>query len=413
MSRFQVDLGLRTATSLLVLSLVSSICTADAAAFKVLHSFAGAPDDGSIPAALATDAAGNLYGTTFYGGSGCSSPGCGVVYKIAPDGSETVLYNFQGGTDGGEPFGRALALDGAGNLYGTTTGGGGYAHGTVYKLSPNGVETVLYAFAGGLDGWDPESAVVEDTAGNLYGTTVLGGDLSCGADGCGTVFKLAPDGTKTTLYAFQGGNDGWGPWEVALDSSGNLFGTTELGGDSGCDGSGFGCGTVFKVAPDGTETILYAFTGGNDGAYPGGIVLNNSGAIFGTAASGGSHYCEDFGRQDPCGTVFKLSQDGTLTPLHDFDGNDGAFPNGNIILDEAGNVYGTTGAGGGNSCRKASGCGVVFKLGYSGAETVLHFFGSGKEAHYPGGLLRQGRDLYGTSQAGGPDKDGTVFRLKK
>ena len=171
----------------------------------VLHSFTGYPSDGARPyAGLIADSAGNLYGTTVYGGasSGVGGPGNGVAFKLAPDGTETVLYSFTGGSDGAEPY-AGLILDSTGNLYGTTAGGGASDWGVVFKLAPDGTETVLYSFTGGSDGTGPYAGLILDSAGNLYGTTAGGG-----ASDLGVVFKLAPDGTggytETVLHSFKG-----------------------------------------------------------------------------------------------------------------------------------------------------------------------------------------------------------------
>lgn len=288
--------------------------------FTVLHSFAGG-SDGANPDALI--AAGAFYGTTPYGGNGCSQyGGCGTVYELGSNGTETPLYSFQGGSDGAVPYANLVA-DSQGNLYGTTSQGGGtgcYGSGcgTIFKLAPDGSETVLYAFTGGNDGAYPESALTFDSAGNLYGTAGAGGGALCfSGAGCGTVFELAPNGTFTVLYAFQGGTDGAGPYTASLvaDSQGNLYGTTYYGGSpdicpiTNCGGpcNGDGCGTVFEVTPDGTETVLYAFTGGADGTFPENLawgVSTSSGELFGTTVYGGNlGDCAGNG----CGVVFELS----------------------------------------------------------------------------------------------------------
>src|ERR1700730_2392125 len=230
----------------------------------VLHSFAGS--DGSIPAAaLIADSSGNLYGTTFYGGAGCGgvvklSPGA----KVSP-GTETVLHSFTS-SDGENPE-AGLIADRAGNLYGTTVNGGpsgsgcggSSGNGVVFKLSPIGTETMLHSFTGGTDGANPVDigSLIADRAGNLYGTTQNGG-----ASNLGTVVKLYPGGIETVLHSFAGGTDGANPFAgLIADSSGNLYGTTTGGGASGG-------GVVFKLSPGGIETVLYSFTGGRDGAAP-------------------------------------------------------------------------------------------------------------------------------------------------
>jgi uncharacterized repeat protein (TIGR03803 family) len=318
-----------------------------------------------------------------------------------------VLYVFAGGSDGYIPFGD-LIEDTAGNFYGTTIYGGGngcaggYGCGTVFRLAPNGAETVLYSFAGGSDGAQPFASLIEDAAGNLYGTTSAGGGTGCAnGDGCGTVFKLTPDGTETLLHIFTGGSDGGNPQAgLIVDVRGNLYGTTANGG-SGCNG--YGCGIVFKLVPDGTETVLYTFTGGRDGATPyAGLIKDSAGNFYSTTAGGGRHNK---------GTVFRLAPDGTETVLHDFAaGSDGAFPYGGLIKDKSGDLYGTTPGGGIN--RK----GIVFKLAPDGTETVLHAFGGGTGGGvYPSfGVIKDKHgNLYGTTSNGPGDNDGAVFKLKE
>ena len=227
---------------------------------------------------MVQDSADNLYGTTPDGGASDA----GVVFKVAKHGKETVLYSFTGGDDGGNPF-AGLIRDSAGNLYGTTTYGGdlkcnnGYGCGTVFKLGKTGKETVLYSFTESPDGAYPYAGLVRDTKGNLYGTTFFGG-----ASGAGTVFKVDKTGKETVLYSFTGGSDGKYPYAGLLrDTKGNLYGTTEYGGASSN-------GTLFKLDTSGTETVLHSFTGGSDGGLPiAGLILDASGNLYGAAQSGG------------------------------------------------------------------------------------------------------------------------------
>jgi uncharacterized repeat protein (TIGR03803 family) len=277
--------------------------------YTVLHAFTNAPDGANPAAGLIMDKTGNLFGTTEYGGSGCqgiSAPsGCGTVFRLAPDGAETVLYSFCSQPhclDGDYPSAGVIE-DKKGNLYGTTLMGGSLGNGdagfgTVFKVSPAGTETVLYAFAGGTDGIYPEAGLLADGEGNLFGTTAEGGARGCGFT-CGTVFKLSPDGAETVVYAFLGGDDGGTPVaDLIADAKGNLYSTTIYGGGTGCQGPG--CGTVFKVAPHGTETVLYSFTGGNDGGGPdSGLIMDGTGNLYSTTISGGAH---DYG------IVFELAR---------------------------------------------------------------------------------------------------------
>jgi len=399
------------------------------ARISVLYAFKGG-SDGAYPwAGLIEDSAGNLYSTTRGGGGrGCGAQGCGTVFRLAPDGTETVLHAFHGQKHGISPE-AGLIADKAGNLYGTTNGGGSgcfhYGCGTVFKVAPNGTETVLYSFEGNDhdDGTGPQAPLIENKAGNLYGTTSGGGGTGCSDGfGCGTVFKLAPDGTETVLHAFAGGNDGANPLAGVIEGeAGDFYGTTMWGGGEGCDYVGFsGCGTVFKVAPNGTETVLYSFAGGSDGANPyAGLIQDKAGNLYGTTNDGGIG-CK---ATNGCGTVFKLAPDGTETVLHAFaGGSDGAYPWAGLIRDEGGNLYGTTAEGGGRGCHNYlyHGCGTIFRLAPDGAETVLYAFSKlQRHGALPYAGLMKGGDgqLYGTASEGGDtgcsDGCGIVFSLRK
>ena len=314
---------------------------------SVLYSF-GLPPDGEEPSygALVHDKAGNVYGTTFQGGAGF-----GTVFKLSPKGKEEVLYAFQGGSDGGYPKG-SLVIDSAGDLYGNTdegggTGCGGAGCGTVFEISPTGQETILHIFTGTPDGANPQSGLVKDTEGNLYGTT-----LSGGASNYGAVFRVSPAGEETVLYSFAGPPDGAYPF-AALYLSGDLFGTTLAGGKSTLCSPG--CGTVFKLTKAGKESVLYGFSGLADGSQPfGGLARDKTGDLYGTTFGGGNTACNGGGG---CGTIFKLTRENAFTTLYSFTGaTDGANPDAGVILDSSGNLYGTAYFGG------ASNRGVVFEL---------------------------------------------------
>jgi uncharacterized repeat protein (TIGR03803 family) len=221
----------------------------------VLHSFDGA--DGAVPyAGLVRDAAGNLYGTTVGGGAS----GNGVVFKLDTTGHETVLHSFAGyPTDGASPYVGFLLRDTAGNLYGNTFYGGAFGDGVVFKLDTTGMETILYTFTGSKDGGNPYRALLPNTAGTLWGTTFYGGTSPCGSQGCGVVFRLGTTGHETVLHSFAGSpTDGAFP-DAALvrDAAGNLYGTTVFGGAAGC-------GVIFKLDTTGTETVLTALTARTD-----------------------------------------------------------------------------------------------------------------------------------------------------
>jgi uncharacterized repeat protein (TIGR03803 family) len=296
---------------------------------SVLYSFQGGSSDGNKPqAGLIADTAGNLYGTTYFGGPSDE----GTVFKLAPDGTEAMLHAFSGATEGANPQ-AALVADFAGNLYGTTSDGGASNNGTVFRLAPKGALSVLHAFSGGSDGGFPQAALVADKRGSLYGTAATGG-----AHGQGTVFRISAKGGFKVVYSFAGGKDGADPIApLIVDGKGNFYGTTRLGGGTGCfDG---GCGTVFRLSPDGKEAVLYAFTGGSDGGEPyGGVVRDAKGNLYGATVTGGggSGY----------GTAFKLARDGTFTVLHTFSGqSDGEYPNAGLIIGNDGRLYGTSYAG--------------------------------------------------------------------
>ncbi|MGA8489895.1 MAG: choice-of-anchor tandem repeat GloVer-containing protein [Terriglobales bacterium] len=360
----------------------------------ILYVFKGhAQNDGATPeGGLLIDDAGNLYGTTGYGGSGpClllgGAVGCGTVYKLSPpkqkggSWTESVLYNFQGGNDGYVPSGD-LVFDGEGNLYGATLFGGGKGTncntlygfcGTVFQLSrPNkkgGVwkEKVLHHFAGGTDGGNPNGDLTFDSKGAIYGTTQIGG-INCPhhlSEGCGTVFKLAPPGvkgrawTETVLYRFKSALDGYTPDAgVIFDRSGNLYGTTAQGG-----GGNAGSGTVFQLLPRSNgkwaKKTLHSFQDNGDGGQPEGtLVFNTKGDLCGTASSGGP---------SGEGTLFRLRpQPGgswRFAALYEFNAPpDAAYPSAKLIFDEAGNAYSTTQEGGSSQACANYGCGTVFEI---------------------------------------------------
>jgi uncharacterized repeat protein (TIGR03803 family) len=413
----------------------------------VLYSFTGGADGGSSSAGVIRDAAGNLYGTTDFGGTA----DLGVVFKLDTHGNETVLHTFMRGPDGDQPDAAGVIRDSDGNLYGTTAFNGAGGQGVVYKLDPNGNVTVLYAFPGARDGQDvynnglilagdgqlcgatfyggktgfgvvyqldghhedghhekvlysfaqftangfgqPTGGVIRDWAGNFYGTT-FHGQADVGT-GYGVVYKVDMAGHATVLHNFTNGADGGYPYGgVIRDWKGNLYGTTNGGGASGA-------GVVFKIDTSGNETALYTFTGGADGGYPlGGVILDSKGNLYGTTNGGGA---------SGAGVVFKIDKFGDETVLYTFTGGaDGGFPLAGVILDSKGNLYGTTNGGG------ASNAGVVFKVDTSGNETVLYSFTGGADGGYPAWVVLA-RDLagnlYGTTSAGGASNAGVVFKV--
>lgn len=377
---------------------------------KVIYSFAFGEADGAAPqGGVIRDAQGNLYGTTQGGeGGGCGGGGCGTVFKVTPKGKETILHGFTG-ADGAYPV-PGLAIDAAGNLYGTAIVGGPIHHcacGVVFKVTPDGAFSIVHAFRGGADGSHPVGGLIFDKRGDLIGTTGSGGNDCTGTgEGCGTVFRIKPDGRKEVLHAFDGAGGIYPESDLTLDGSGNIYGTTANGG-SDCDGTGQGCGVVFKLAHDGTETVLYAFAGGSNGAYPtGGVVMDDAGTLYGTTNNGGID-CDGSGG---CGTVYKLASDGTETGLHSFaGGNDGAHPRDTLVMDGAGHMYGTAVEGGGENDG-----GVVFKIKPNGKERILYAFTGGNDGGGPfsGLIMDASGSLYGTTFTGGLYSYGTVFKLK-
>jgi uncharacterized repeat protein (TIGR03803 family) len=355
----------------------------------VLHFFAGGNTDGSSPyAALVQGGDGNFYGTTYGGGAN----NAGTAFKITPAGLETLLHSFAGGpTDGGTPQ-AALTVGRDGNFYGTTSLGGTSGNGTVVKITPAGVETVLYSFLFNTsDGRNPQGSLIQGSDGNLYGTTNFGG-----VSQSGSMFKLTPAGIETVVYSFASGPEGQNPVGLVQGSDGNFYGTTGQGGINGV-------GTVFQLTPDGIEKTLYSFAGGaTDGSFPAaGLVLGNDGNFYGTTTTGGT---------SNNGTVFKVTPSGAESVLHSFAGGtaDGNYPYAALILGKDGNFYGTTAAGG------AGGNGTVFKITAEGAESIIYAFAGGAtDGSTPHAALIQGSDgdFYGTTQMAGANGVGTVFKV--
>ncbi len=321
-----ISCSVSNASGTIGLSNVTSVAVSCSAGTEsVLYFFKGGTTDGQDPGGgLIMDGAGNLYGTTAGGGTN----GYGTVFTINAAGTESVVYSFKGGTtDGDSPFGQ-LVMDSAGNLYGTTSGGGANGDGTVFKITAAGTESVLHSFVGGTtDGQQPIAGLVMDSAGNLYGTTSFGGE-----NDDGTVFKISAGGTASILYSFKGGTtDGKVPDSgVIMDGAGNLYGTTSMGGANGD-------GTVYEISAAGTESILHSFDGyPTDGQLPwAGLAMDNAGNLYGTTTEGGAN--DD-------GTVFKIDAAGAETVLYSFKGGttDGQGPFSSLIIDGAGNLYGTT-----------------------------------------------------------------------
>jgi uncharacterized repeat protein (TIGR03803 family) len=415
----------RCSTFLVVLTLL--LATTAWGQRKILYSFTGGADGNGPAAGLIRDASGNLYGTTGLGGSQAgqclSIGGCGVVFELSPnsDGTWTdnTIHTFLGGTDGIQPHG-SLVLDSAGNLYGTTIYGGTgcsgsyYNCGTVYELSPDGkgswTETIIYNFQGGTDGTYPQAGLVAKD-GNFYGTTGFGANTGCDGLGCGTVFELTPGQngawTEHILYAFQDGTDGGEPGSaVAFDNAGNLYGTAATGGKLTCNPP-YGCGVMYELVPGPgawTESVLHTFDCGKSGCFPStGLAIDGSGNLFGNVLGGRNGY----------GFVFMLSPSGTFTVLHSFDLVHGGEPSATPVFD-AGKLYGTTVIGGSENQFCNHGCGGVFRLEQFGNGLAYTFVGQGAAANGtgPGGSLIFDAlgNAYGTASGGGLG-GGTVFEI--
>jgi uncharacterized repeat protein (TIGR03803 family) len=362
--------------------------SAQAQTLHVLYNFAGSSDGGDPYASLIRDAAGNLYSTFGYGGGTSFSGG---VFKVAPDGTETVLYSFTGGADGAFPI-SALVRDSVGNLYGTTTQGGSVGAGVVFKVDPSGTETVLHNFTGGTDGVDPVGGLLLDKGGNLYGTTSQGGSSNDGI-----VFKIDPQGKETILHTFTGSTtDGKYPTYTSLlmDAQGALYSVTQEGGSAGG-------GILYKLSKTGKLTILHSFMGGTtDGCNVlGKPFMDAAGNFYGTTSSCGTH---------TLGTVWEVSKTGKERLLHSFAGgtSDGEYPLAGVIVDAKGNVYGTTETGG------VSNVGTVYKVSQSGKFTLVHSFKGTDGKYVYGGLVQNAKGiLFGTALNGGSIGYGTVWKI--
>jgi hypothetical protein len=435
------------------IAVVCAISTIPAVAGETtLYSFGPYDKIGSNPnGTLLRDASGALYGTTMLGGAYYN----GTILKLSPPGAGqtqwtlSVLYTFTGGSDGGTPN-PGLVMDASGALYGTASSGGSWLNqGLVFKLTPPArgstqwTETVLHYFYhsyayGADDGANPSGGLIMDRNGALYGTTDLGGNISS-LSSYGTVFKLTPldagrtKWAETILYRFGGGADGANPMSgVMLDAAGSLYGTTLYGGSGGCLdmlSNYLGCGTVFKLTPPGygqtawTKSTLHSFSIA-DGSIPNGrLLLDYYGGVYGTTFQGGSGQCHDsLYNVIGCGIVYKLTpptgmqRNWTESVLHDFAGPDGAFPQGGLIADTTGALYGTTSGGGPITYGVLGSYGLVYKLtpGQRGwTETVLHNFDISTSGDTPvGELVRDpyGR-FFGVAHLGGAHGNGTVFEI--
>jgi uncharacterized repeat protein (TIGR03803 family) len=382
---------------------------AHAQTFNVLYSFTG-DNDAWHAAAPLLDVNGNLYGTTEDGNNTTScdignapSDGCGTVFEIS-DGQETLIHVFTGTPDGMKPEG-GLIQDEAGNFYGTTLLGGAYGtsdffgYGTIYKIDTSGNETILYNFAGTPDGSAPIGNLLMDQAGNLYGATEGGGTY-----GYGTIYELDTSGNESILYNFgTNPNDGSAPQGLVTDGKGNFYGATAYGGNTDY------YGIVFKVDSAGQETILYNFLGEGDGGTPYSTpVLDHEGNLYGTTYHGGRFnrsFCSP-----GCGVIFRVSASGTYTVLHRFKGGtDGSNPQAGLFLSANGKtLYGTT-----SGLSNTSNSGTIFSYSSAGEQVLFSFPSNGTDGGSPGASLIQDSsgNLYGTTQEQGAFLYGNVFQF--
>jgi uncharacterized repeat protein (TIGR03803 family) len=361
----------------------SAVAAHDALTFTSLYSFKGTPD-GQFPQGPVIDVNGTLYGTTNGGGS----DNAGTVFELDP-GFEKVLHSFTFGSDGDGPSGRLLDIYGA--LYGTTASSGSHGAGTIFKVTPSGNETDVHSFRGFRDGNGPVTGLT-DVHGTLYGTATAGGGRRyCAPSGCGIVYSLTRSGSESVTYAFKGAPDGADPRGELLKIGGTLYGTTYAGGSSSCN-----CGTVYKVAPRGAESVLHSFAGGTDGSNPQGSLLNVGGVLYGATSYGGS---------GGGGTIFKITASGEESVVHAFSysGVDGAGPG--ALTDVNGTFYGTLSGGAGNNY------GAVFSLTTSGVETLLHTFNGADGAYPEQSLTYANGTLYGMTYKGGAYGLGTIFSV--
>lgn len=409
------------------------------AAVTFLHVFGIDPTDAAQPGGLLLQASdGNFYGTSNAGGApGCSAPdglACGTLYKTTPSGETSVLYSFgRAVTDGWWPTGRVIqGKDGA--LYGMTYHGGAYGFGTVFRITLDGVYTVLHSFGRSAeDGAVPMGGLVQASDGYFYGATTIGGTNQCaqipqtGRGNCGTIFKMSATGDTTILYSFGASpSDGVQPnGSLVQGADGNLYGTTANGGANTCTvtmdaGDLHNCGTVFRMTPAGAVTILHSFGATpSDGKGPQGpLLVARDGAFYGTTSSGGNL----FGRCNSlygCGTMFRMTTDGSISTVYEFGKSlqDGSGPSPYLIEGKDGNFYGTTSSGGAIG---GDSTGTAFRVTPSGVSTTLYSFGPvNVNPSAPVGLI-QARDgaFYGvTSENGrlgavaGRIGSGTEFKL--
>jgi uncharacterized repeat protein (TIGR03803 family) len=353
-----------------------------------LYAFSGGTDGSYPDSGLTAARDGNFYGTTTYGGAN----NLGTVFKVTPEGVKTVLYSFSGGPGDGQYPASGLELGSDGAFYVTTTAGGAFGGGTFFRITLDGTETLLYSFGGNGSGATPQGLTLLDD-GNFYGTTTAGG-----ANNLGTVFKMTSAGAQTVLYSFATGADGQTPVAgLSKSSDGHLYGVTYYGGTDNL-------GTIFRIAPDGTGyATLHSFAGGaTDGSYPG-VKLRDvpDGRLYGSTGAGGANGLGTIFRYDP--------SSGIATVIHSFAGppDDGEYPSCRLRIGNDGNLYGVTFLGG------YFDLGTFFAITPAGVLTVLHSFSGGADGRSPNSslLVTPDGEFYGTTITGGPTNNGTIYKI--
>jgi len=379
---------------IIALGIVCSLATARAygQTFTILHTFTGNPDAGYPVAGVVLDR-GNIYGATMFDGANQA----GAVFRIDDDGNETVLHSFGSSHSDGVFPQAGLVADAEGNVYGTTGGGGTHGAGTVFKIDSKGQYSVVYSFkTTGGDAKNPAAGLVLDQAGNLYGTSPSGGAAAAGA-----IFQISNKGQEKVIYSFKGSPGGaTSDADLLRDSSGNLYGTTMAGGAANL-------GTAFKLNPEHQDKVLFSFPGGRRGENPTTALVRDAiGDLYGTI---GSYYLPPLYTTLFQGLIFKLNPSGAETVLYVFTGgDDGGSPHPTLVRDAAGNLYGGTGTGG------RFGCGTVFKLDPKRHLTVLYSFTGGADGCGSTNLtLDSHGNLYGMSSVNGftAPNHGTVFKI--
>jgi len=354
-----------------------------------LYPFSGGADGKYPDSGVTAGPDGNFYGTTSYGGA----HNLGTVFKITPAGDHTVLHSFAGGAGDGQYPASGLELGNDGAFYVTTTAGGAFGGGTFFKITLDGVETLLYSFGGKGSGKTPQGLTLLDD-GNFYGTTTSGG-----TNNLGTIYKITPAGEQTVLYSFKRGADGRNPAAgLSRSNDGHLYGVAYYGGTRNL-------GTIFRIAPDGTGySTLHSFVGGTeDGQYPA-VKLRDidDGSLYGSTSAGG---------EGGLGTVFKFDPaSGVTSVIHSFSDapDDGNFPSSRLRLGNDGNLYGVTFYGG------YFDLGTFFRITPAGVLTVLHSFSGGLDGQGPNSSLLIGEDgaFYGTTVSGGATSNGTIYKIR-